>query len=322
MFIIMVGGILTLTASNGITDERDAGRVHYISQSEPVHYVWNKDLLPHLHVNSGDIIIAETRDASDGRQHRHSSLADINDRPPGHALTGPVYIEEAQPGDILEIRILKIVPGDWAYTIVRPGGGGNPEITDIPGLKLWDLKGHYAEFKPGIVIPLKPFLGVLGVAWDKPGEFTTTPPREYGGNMDNKYLTAGSTLYLPVQLPGALFSFGDGHGAQGDGEVGGSAIEAPMHVTLQVLVRKDKKIHGPEYETEEFYGVSGLGTTLDAALAKCIEHAVDYLEREHGLTTQEAYMLCSVAVDFNILEVVDKPNLINILGFNSPKLAS
>ncbi len=316
--LIFMAGLLMSNGNQHLrADEIREGKIHVIPFEHRVHYTWNKDLAPLLHINSGDIIIAETHDASDGMQHRHSTLADMDKRPPGHALTGPFYIREAEPGDVLEIRMLKIVPGDWAYTVVRPGGGGNPDITQKQGLKLWDLHGHYAEFAPGIVIGLKPFLGVLGVAWDEDGEFVTGPPREYGGNLDNKYLTEGSTLYLPVQVPGALFSFGDGHGAQGDGEVGGSAIEAPLKVTLQVMVRKDKKISGPEYETSEFYGLTGLGETVDEALRNCIHNVVEYLKREYGLSTEDAYMLSSVAVDFTILEVVDKPNM--LVGGHIPK---
>lgn len=313
LWIILITGI----AVNLHSQNRTSGKIHYIYYQDPVHYVWNKDLPPRLHINSGDVIIAETRDASDSMQHRHSTLADINKRPAGHPLAGPIYIEEAGPGDVLEVKILNIEIGKWAYTIVRPKGGANPDIAKKPELILWDLMGQYGQFKPGIVIPLQPFLGVMGVAWNEAGEFTTGPPREYGGNLDNKYLTAGSTLYLPVQVAGALFSFGDGHGAQGDGEVGGSAIEAPATAILQIAVRKDKKTNGPEYETQEFYGVTGLGTTLDSAFAQCIKHAVDYLVREHGLTPEEAYILCSVSVDFKILEAVDKPNY--LVGGHIPK---
>lgn len=315
--IIFIIYVVSLTTSPGQAQNRTSGKIHYISYHDPVHYVWNKDIPPRLHIRSGDIIIAETRDASDGMQHRHSTLADINKRPAGHPLAGPIYIEEAGPGDVLEVKILNMEIGKWAYTLVRPKGGANPDIAKKPELILWDLMGEYGQFKPGIVIPLQPFLGVMGVAWNEAGEFTTGPPREYGGNLDNKYLTAGSTLYLPVQVAGALFSFGDGHGAQGDGEVGGSAIEAPATATLQIAVRKDKKINGPEYETQEFYGVTGLGTTLDSAFAQCIKHAVDYLVRKHGLTPEEAYMLCSVVVDFKILEAVDKPNY--LVGGHIPK---
>lgn len=155
---LLVTGVFALPKSGLRAQNRAEGKIHYIYYHDPVHYVWNKDLPARLRINSGDIIVGETRDASDSVQHRHSTLADVNKRPKGHPLAGPIYVEEAQPGDVLEVKILNIEIGNWAYTIVRQKGGASPDVAKKADLILWDLTTNYGQFKPGIVVPMQPFL--------------------------------------------------------------------------------------------------------------------------------------------------------------------
>ena len=168
----------------------------------------------------------------------------------GHALTGPVLVRGAKPGDVLQVEILDLVPGEMGYTSFRPGVGLLQEDFPDPYLHIWDLRnGQYGELKPGIRVPFEPFLGVMGTALDEAGEHATGPPRKNGGNADVKQLTKGTTLYLPVWVDGALFSCGDGHAAQGDGEVCISAIETSMTATLRFTLRKDFSLEEPEFQT-------------------------------------------------------------------------
>ncbi len=157
----------------------------------------------------------------------------------GHPLTGPILVRGAKPGDALQIDILELVPGDLGYTAFNPGRGLLPDDFPEPYLKMWELDGVSAELRAGVRVPLEPFLGVMGVALAEPGEHSTIPPRKSGGNMDIKQLTVGTTLYLPVSVDGALFSAGDGHAAQGDGEVCITAIETSMTATLRFSVQRD-----------------------------------------------------------------------------------
>lgn len=187
-------------------------------------------------------------------------------------------------------------------------------------MKIWKLEGPggWAEFAPGIRIPLAPFCGEIGLAPGKPGGLSTIPPYRHGGNMDTKHLTRGARLYLPVQAPGALFSLGDGHAAQGDGEVCGTAIETPVRATVRLTVRKDKPISEPQFatagplaartNTAGYYATDGIGPDLMEAARNAVRHMLDHLERTYGLSREDAYMLCSVAVDLKICEIVDAPH--------------
>jgi acetamidase/formamidase len=193
-----------------------------------------------------------------------------------------------------------------------------PEDFEDPGLHVWDLEGDVGHFVDGIEVPLDPFPGVIGVAPSEAGEHDTLPPRASGGNMDVKHMTAGSTVYLPVEVEDALFSVGDCHAAQGDGEVCVTGIEAPMFVTARFDVRSDMDIEQPQFETrgpftptgrdEPMYGTTGISDDLMEATKKAVRHMIDHLHEERGLTRGEAYLLCSAAVDLKISEVVDAPN--------------
>jgi acetamidase/formamidase len=285
-----------------------------------MHQVWDNSIPPRLEIDPGDTVIVRCRDAGNGYYTWDSKAADVMNRvAKGHPLSGPIRVRGAKPGDVLQVEILDLVPGELGFTQFRPGRGLLADDFAEPYLKLWDLRnGEYGEFKPGIRVPLEPFLGVMGVALDEPGEFNTAPPRKNGGNFDVKQVTAGSTLYLPIWVDGALFSCGDGHAAQGDGEVCITAIETTMTATLRFNLRRDFSLEEPEFvtggplspktNTAPYYATMGIAPDLMDATKMAVRKALSYLEREHGLSREEAYALASVAVDLKISEVVDAPN--------------
>jgi acetamidase/formamidase len=200
------------------------------------------------------------------------------------------------------------------------GLGLLPEDFEEAGLHIWELDDEVAHFVNGIEVPLDMFPGIIGVAPGEDGEHDTLPPRNTGGNMDVKHMTKGSTVYLPVEVEGALFSTADCHAAQGDGEVCVTGIESPMFVTARFNVRKDMDIEQPQLKTtgpftptgqdEPMYATTGIADDLMEATKKAIRHMIDHLEAERGLTRGEAYILCSAAVDLKVSEVVDAPNWI------------
>jgi acetamidase/formamidase len=293
--------------------QQESVTVDYKLDASKTHNRWNRDLPPVLRVESGKTVAIETVDATDNQLSLNSTAADIPNVSfdPIHPLTGPIYVEGAEPGDVLQVDILDVEAGDWAWAGVFPGFGFLSDRFKEPFLKTFDLSQNksYVEFAPGVRVPLNPFCGVMGVAPADSGEFSTIPPRENGGNMDNPHLTAGTTLYLPVFAEGALFSVGDGHGAQGDGEIGGTGVEMPLTITVRLSVRKDKKISEPQYETDEYYATTGFGTTIDEAAKKAANFMVDYLVSERGLSPAEAYVLSSLAANFKITETVDVPHM-------------
>jgi len=281
---------------------------------ETVHYAWDNALEPRLEIDSGETVRLGCRDAFDG-VYSPGSTAVVKRVARGHPLTGPVAVRGAQPGDVLQVDVLDLVPGAFGVTTFVPDRGLLAGDFPEPYLKVWDLRRDRAELRPGVHVPLAPFLGVMGVALAEPGEHSTIPPRAAGGNMDIKQLTKGSTLYLPVAVPGALFSCGDGHAAQGDGEVCITAIETTMTATLRLTVRRDLRIAGPEFEAASAgalagrqYVTTGIAPYLMEATKGAVRAMIAHLVSACGLTREEAYVLCSVAVDLKISEVVDAPN--------------
>jgi len=231
--------------------------------------------------------------------------------PGGHILTGPVYVEGAEPGDTLEVKVLSI---DFAIDYGYNGCSGFlPENCDrAAGTKIvaLDQKTMTAEFEPGIVVPLKPFFGSMGVApAPEAGRVSSNPPGRHAGNMDNKELTAGSTLYIPVFVPGALFEIGDGHAAQGDGEVDQTAIETSLRGRLQLTVRKGMKLTWPRAETATDYISMGADPDLTAATKIAIQEMVDFVAATKGLSKHRAYQLVSIAGNVAVTQLVDKPNV-------------
>jgi acetamidase/formamidase len=228
-----------------------------------------------------------------------------------HLLTGPIYVHNAEPGDVLEVKLEAIAPRlPVGFNAIRSGWGALPNQFTQPALRFipLDLVNNTAEFPShsGIKIPLKPFFGILGVATPEDGR-SSIPPGCYGGNIDNRELQAGSRVFLPVFVPGALFSIGDGHSAQGDGEVNVTAIETSMNGRIQITLRKDLQLTTPIAETPTDIITMGFAATLDAALELALKNMIDFLERFVNLTPEDAYVLCSLAVNFRITQVVNSP---------------
>jgi acetamidase/formamidase len=297
----------------------------YSLDARTVHYEWNNALAPRLVVEPGDTVVFDTRDAADGYYAPSSTHADVLARGPfrGHPLTGPVAVAGARPGDVLAVEILEVAPrAPFGWTAIRPGRGLLPEM-DVPKpfLQIWDLSdGISARMGQDVAIPLEPFPGVMGTALDEPGGHSTMPPRKNGGNMDVKQLVKGTTLYLPVWVDGALFSVGDGHGAQGDGEVCVTAVEMMARVTLRFGVERRHRLAEPQLRTAgplapradrgPWFATTAHGPDLFAAAQQAVRYMIEHLQRERGVSREEAYILSSVAVDLRISEIVDAPNWI------------
>jgi acetamidase/formamidase len=232
--------------------------------------------------------------------------------PGPHLLTGPIYIREAAPGDVLEIRLEAITPSrPVGFNLMKPGKGALPQQVERPTVRFieLDLEHCKAEFPPhsGIRLPLQPFFGILGVATETP--INSVPPGNYGGNIDNRHLQAGSRLFLPVMVPGGLFSIGDGHSAQGNGEVNLTALETSMNGMIQLKVHRGfPALPLPLAETPTHWITMGFAPTLDAALEEALKKMLVFLQQFVALPTDEAYVLCSLAVDFQITQVVNSPN--------------
>src|SRR6185436_11209159 len=231
--------------------------------------------------------------------------------PGGHILTGPVFVEGAEPGDALEVKILSIdLPIDYGY---NGCSGFVPANCDrAAGIKILtlDRQSMTSEFMPGIVIPLRPFFGSMGVAPAPDlGRVSSNPPGRHAGNLDNKDLVVGSTLYIPVFVPGALFEIGDGHAAQGDGEVDQTAIETSLRGRVQLTVRKDMKLTWPRAETATDYISMAADPDLSVATKIAIQEMVDFLAATRKLTKHQAYQVVSIAGHVAMTQLVDKPNL-------------
>ena len=279
--------------------------------------------VPVLRVKSDDTVEIETLITSSPKRLEEAgvppaqveqSLRDINDQvkdkgPGGHILSGPIYIEGAEIGDVLEVKILAIklaIP--YAYNAFGPGRGFLPDDYPYSKIKIipLDAQRMVAKFALGIEIPLHPFFGSMGDAPpESAGRFNSAPPWIMGGNLDNKDLVAGTTLYLPVHAPGALFEVGDGHAGQGDGEVDITALETSLVGTFQFIVRKDIHLKWPRAETPTHYITMGLNDDLNACATLAVREMIDFLITEKHLSRDDAYMLSSVAADLHITELVD-----------------
>jgi acetamidase/formamidase len=287
---------------------------HHLS-AEPTHSRWNNALAPRLTIDSGDVVHMECVDSSGGQVNPKSTVEDFLaiDRGRIHALTGPIAIHGAEPGDSLGIEILSVAHQGWGWSSTIPGLGFLKERFTQPSLFLWELQGETTRSLTPAVVPLRPFCGVMGVAPAEPGEFRTRPPGVFGGNMDVRELCAGSTLYLPVLNPGALFSAGDAHAAQGDGEVCINGIECPASVSLRFRLLKNRPLSGPLVETSTSEAASPSWIVVESATA-AIEAAkaatnriIDLLAGKAGLSETHAYLLCSVAMNLRLSQVVNEP---------------
>jgi len=292
-------------------------------KADVVHHEWNNAIPPRLDIDPGDTVVVHTRDAADGFYSPTSTAADVMRRVfKGHPLTGPVRVRDAHPGDTLVVEILDMRPAPWGWTQIRPGRGLLPQSEfGEPFLQIWDLSdGTHARMDRRVAVPIAPFPGVMGVALDDPGGHSTIPPRKNGGNMDIKQLTRGTTLYLPVWVEGALFSIGDGHAAQGDGEVCITAVEMNAQVTLRFGLQSGRRLPEPRLRTAgpvgaatnhgPHFATTAHGPDLFASSQQAIRYMIDHLVEERELSREEAYVVSSVAVDLKISEIVDAPNWI------------
>jgi len=291
---------------------------------ESRHYAWDNSLKPCLRVASGDIVQFDAQDCSGGQITTSSTAADILsfDMATIDPVFGPVYVEGAEPGDALHVTVLEARTADWGWTANIPGFGLLADEFTAPALIICRLGSDTrasAEFLPGVHVPLRPFPGIMGVAPAAPGEHAVVPPRATGGNLDARDLVAGSTLVLPVEVPGALFSCGDGHAAQGDGELCGTAIETAMTIVVRLDVVKGTAPRWPRFVTPGplrpqvdaagYEATMGIATELEEAARAAAREMVDHLAATRGLSRPDAYLLCSVCADLHVSQIVDEPNV-------------
>ncbi len=287
------------------------------------HYGWDNSLAPAVRIAPGESLDFEVADASGGQLSQASTVDDVSrlDFARINPVSGPVYIDGAEPGDILKVTVLSFAPSGWGWTANIPGFGLLAEEFKEPALHVWRYDSQTlapSAFGKWARVPLKPFAGTIGVAPAEAGCHSIVPPRRVGGNMDLRDIAAGSELHLPVEVAGALFSVGDTHAAQGDGEVCGTALESPMSVALRFDLVKQSPLAFPRLITpgpvtrhldERGYRVTtGIGPDLMEAARAAVRSAIDWLTRDYRMPAIEAYLLCSVCGDLRISEIVDVPN--------------
>ena len=286
--------------------------------AEPTHSRWNRALPPRLRIAPGETVHLECVDSS-GRQVRPGMTVEEYggiDRSRIHALTGPIYVEGAQLGDVLQIDVLQVTHKGWGWSSVVSGLGFLKQRFSEPYLFHWQLEDAVSRSLAPAVVPLRPFCGVMGVAPGEDGEFRTRPPGIFGGNMDVRELCSGATLYLPVLNPGALFSAGDAHAAQGDGEVCINGIECPADVTLRFHLHKLQALAGPLVESamsprldagSDAWMVVESATDITTAASAATSRMIDFLADHWGFSEVDAYLLCSVAMRLQLSQVVNEP---------------
>lgn len=267
-----------------------------------------------LRIPDGSVVEAFTLEATGGQLNINSTMEDFGkvDMDKVHTLTGPIYVEGAEAGDVLAVEILDLEPGNWGWTGMGPDFGFLAGEWETHGFKTFalDKENNLVNFSEKISIPLKPFLGVIGVAPPTEEMLVTFPPRSNGGNMDDPNMVKGTTVYLPVFVEGALLSVGDSHAVQGLGEVVGTAVECDMRALLRISVIKDRKIAEPQYETDAYYATTAYGTTIDEAAKKATKYMITHISNTYGMSEGDAYMLCSLIGDLKIAEVVDMPHML------------
>jgi acetamidase/formamidase len=293
-------------------------QTHYFP-TDQVHFTWDAGNAPVLEIDSGDTVVFETRDVTDN-QIRPDSTADVI---PGldwdrvYPLAGPVAVRGAEPGDTLAVEVLDLHTRGWGYTAILPGLGLLSEEFSSPYLRVFDLSnGKVVHFREDVEIPITPFFGTMGVCPEGASAQPVMPPGPFGGNMDTRQLTIGTTLFLPVQAPGGLFSCGDAHAAQGDGEVCVTGLEAPMYGTLRFTLQRGRALPAPQYLTAAgsltravdngaWYGTTGVGGDLYVAAQDAVRAMVAHISQMYDMTGEDAYVLSSLCVDLKISEIVD-----------------
>jgi acetamidase/formamidase len=295
---------------------------HHLDDKKP-HAFWDNSYPARIRIRPGDTVVFETLEASANQvtpQSPHEAVAKL-DFSVIHPLTGPVYVEGAEPGDALEVEIVSIKNKGWGWNAVIPGFGLLADDFANPYLHHYKLSKTHCVFRDDILIPYEPFCGVMGVAPKENERLNTIPPRFNAGNIDIRHLTPGARALFPVWVPGALFSCGDCHSAQGDGEVNGTGIETPMTVTLRFQLKKGMNTPELRFTTPPrkkltvadeggYFVATAHGPDLFKDAQQAIRYVIDYLSSEHNMTREQAYCLCGAAVDLKISEIVDAPNWI------------
>ena len=294
--------------------------MHFLDKSITFN-AWDNSLEPRIEIQSGDKILIEMEDSSDGQVQPGLSLDDFRkiNFDLIHALTGPVSIAGAKVGDTLKIEILEYSHKGWAWQSINPEKCFLPDDYDDFYLHHWVLNRDNTQSMPGITLALHPFCGILGVQRAEKGSFRTRPPGNFGGNMDVKHLTAGSTLYLPILVDGGMLCAGDAHAAQGDGEVSINGLEAPMDVTLRVSIEKNFSVKEPylvtapnlspsAYIGSKYHAFVSSGPDLKINAQGAVRRAIDYLMQRLDLSSEQAFLTCSAALDLKLSQVVNAPN--------------
>lgn len=297
------------------------------------HYGWNRDNAPVLRIAPGETIEFHPVDSSGGQLTASSTLADLGklDFSKVNPVAGPVYIDGAEPGDAIKVTLLHFAPSGWGWTANIPGFGLLADQFKDPALHIWKYDADTlapAMFGPGGRVPLKPFCGTIGLAPAEAGTHSVVPPRRMGGNMDIRDMAAGTELYLPVEVAGGLFSVGDTHATQGDGEVCGTAIESPCTVAARFELVKNARLAFPRFTTpgpvarhmdvKGYEATTGIGPDLMEAARAAVSGMIDLLSSRYNMNPVDAYMLCSVCGDLRISEIVDMPNW--VVSFYFPRI--
>ena len=295
------------------------GRHHTLTPSpETVHWGYlDAKLAPRLTIDSGDSITIDTVSGGKGdvgdtsimRPEHRAIVETLRPSPGPHILTGPVAIRGAEPGDTLEVRIKSLeLTADWGWNLIRPLRGTLPEDYPVFRCRILPIdRGAMTTTLPwGATIPLQPFFGILAVA-PRPeyGPCSSVEPREFGGNLDNKELVPGASVFLPIFVPGANFSVGDGHAVQGDGEVCLTALETYLRGTFELVVHKNMPLALPRAITETHYITMGLDPDLDDAAKQALRDMISWLVEMTGWESEEAYVFCSLACDLRVTQLVD-----------------
>jgi acetamidase/formamidase len=300
----------------------------HVIDPERIHHAWDASLEPTLRIEPGDTVRFDIHMAGWKQIERGQSYAETNfDFDTLYNLLGPVHVAGAEPGDVLEVEILELQPGPWGWCAVLPELGLLPEDFKEPFTRFFDLTTGDTTELAGVQIPIEPFLGTMGVLPDDLDHATPFPPHKGGGNVDTRHLKAGTTLELPVFREGALFSCGDSHAAQGDGEVCVAAIETDMVATLRFGLRKGGAGSTPRFvvpgpltprvDAGGWYGTMGIHQDLMQGAKEAVRGMIEMVVERHGLEREDAYVLCSLAGDLKILEIVDA-GVWNV-GFTMPR---
>lgn len=309
------------------------GAADYTIHGVHHHFGWDRSIPPVETVAPGSTVFFECRDSSAGQLGPDSTVADVAalDFEKVNPVTGPIYIDGAEPGDSVKVTIHQFEPSGFGWTANIPGFGLLADQFQDPALHIWKydpVSLGPSLYGPGGKVPLKPFAGTIGLALAEPGLHSIVPPRRVGGNLDIRDLSAGAELYLPVEVAGGLFSIGDTHAAQGDGEVCGTAIESPMNVSVTLDLIKGTQQEFPRFTTpgpvtrhldgKGYEVTTGIGEDLFSGAQGAVARMVDLLASRYNMTPVEAYMLCSVCGDLRVSEIVDQPNW--VVSFYFPRL--